>query len=81
MTEVTTAMAFHVIGLGCLWMGWLILANAPLPRQLRRGPAPTAEKGTPEAFGLFWMDQYAWFGVTLSVVGIVLPALALFGVV
>jgi hypothetical protein len=62
-------------------MGWLVLANAPLPRQLRRGPTPVAEKGTPAAFGLFWMDQYGWFGVTLAVLGIVLPVLAFLGVV
>ena len=77
---VTLAQTLTVIGLGCLWMGWLILANAGLPRQLRRGPQPTAEKGTPEAFGLFWLDQYSWFGVTLSVVGIALPVLATVGV-
>ena len=77
---VTLAQMLTVIGLGCLWMGWLILANAGLPRQLRRGPQPTAEKGTPEAFGLFWLDQYSWFGVTLSVVGIALPVLATVGV-
>ena len=77
---VTLAQTLTVIGLGCLWMGWLILANAGLPRQLRRGPQPTAEKGMPEAFGLFWLDQYSWFGVTLSVVGIALPVLATVGV-
>jgi hypothetical protein len=81
MTGVTLAQAFCFVGLGCLWMGWLVLANAPLPRQLRRGPTPVAEKGTPEAFGLFWMDQYGWFGVTLSVLGVVLPVLAFQGFV
>jgi hypothetical protein len=81
MTEITTAEALYVIGLGCLWAGWLVMGNAPLPRQLRRGPTPKAEKGTPEAFGLFWMDQYAWFGVTLGVLGITLPVLALLGLV
>ena len=81
MTGVTLAQTFCVVGLGCLWMGWLVLANAPLPRQLRRGPTPVAEKGTPEAFGLFWMDQYGWWGVTLSVLGVVLPVLAFLGFV
>ena len=70
MATICTDLTFLVIGLGCMWMGWLVLGNAPLPRQLRRGPTPTAEKGTPEAFTLFWMDQYAWFGVTLSVGGL-----------
>jgi len=81
MAGVTLAQAFCVVGLGCLWMGWLVLANAPLPRQLRRGPTPVAEKGTPEAFGLFWMDQYGWWGVTLSALGVVLPVLAFLGFV
>jgi len=53
----------------------------PLPRQLRRGPVPRAEKGTPEAFGLFWLDQYAWFGITLSATGIILPALVFLNLV
>ena len=76
---VTMSQTLTIVGLGSLWMGWLILANAGLPRQLRPGPQSTAEKGTPEAFGLFWIDQYCWFGVTLSIVGITLPVLAALG--
>jgi len=81
MPDVSPGMTLLVTGLGCLWMGWLILANVPLPRQLRRGPVPRAEKGTPEAFGLFWLDQYAWFGITLSATGIILPALVFLNLV
>ena len=32
---------------------------------------PTAPKGSPEAFGLFWIDQYGWIGLTLLVGGLV----------
>ncbi len=53
------------IGLGALWLGWQIVWVAPLPRQLRRGEVPTAPKGSPEAFSLFWIDQYGWLGLAL----------------
>lgn len=59
-----------IIGLGILWLGIQIVWVAPLPRQLRRGAVPTAEKGSPEAFGLFWIDQYGWIGLLLCVGGI-----------
>lgn len=65
-------------GLGCLWLGWQIVWVAPLPRQLRKGTVPTAPKGTPEAFGLFWIDQYGWVGLTLCVVGAVLAGAGAF---
>ena len=58
-----------VCGLGAIWLGVQIVAVGRPPRALRRGPQPTAPKGTPEAFGLFWIDQYGFIGVTLAVVG------------
>lgn len=58
-----------VVGLGALWLGAQIIWVAPLPRQLRRGEVPTAEKGSAAAFGLFWIDQYGWIGITLAVAG------------
>ena len=61
-----------VVGLGAAWLGTLIVWVAPLPRQLRRGDVPTAPKGTPEAFGLFWIDQYGYIGLTLTFVGVLL---------
>ena len=66
-----------VIGLGAIWHGLGNLVVGGLPRQLRKGPQPTAEKGTPEAFGLFWMDQYAYIGLTLTVGGLALIGFAL----
>ena len=60
-------------GLGCLWLGGQIVWVAPLPRQIRRWRGhtdiPTAEAGTPAAFGLFWIDQYGWIGICLCVTG------------
>jgi hypothetical protein len=61
-----------IIGLGGIWHGLGILVVGGLPRQLRKGPQPTAEKSTPEAFGLFWLDQYAYIGLTLAVGGLAL---------
>lgn len=58
-----------IVGLGAIWLGAQIIWVAPLPRQLRRGEVPTAEKGSAAAFGLFWIDQYGWIGLTLCVAG------------
>ena len=65
-----------IVGLGALWLGAQIVWVAPLPRQLRRGEVPTAPKGTPQAFGLFWIDQYGYIGLTLALGGVLL---AIFG--
>jgi len=61
-----------VTGLGAVWLGTLIVWVAPLPRQLRRGEVPSAPKGTAEAFGLFWIDQYGYIGLTLTIGGLLL---------
>jgi hypothetical protein len=72
MTELTTAAWLAIAGLGSIWLGWQILVVAGLPRALRGGDTPTAEAGTPEAFGLFWLDQYAYIGLTLTLAGVAL---------
>jgi len=64
-----------VLGLGAAWLGGQIVWVAPLPRQLRRGEVPRAEKGSAAAFGLFWIDQYGWIGLTLLTGGILLVVL------
>jgi hypothetical protein len=60
-----------IVGLGAAWLGIQIVAVGRLPRALRRGPQPTAPKGSPEAFGLFWLDQYGTIGLGLAVGGLV----------
>ncbi len=60
-----------VLGLGGLWHGLQIIWVGGLPRQVRRGDTPTAPKGTPEAFGLFWIDQYGYIGLALALGGTV----------
>jgi len=65
-------------GLAALWFGPQILAVGNLPRQLRKGQVPSAPKGTTEAFGLFWMDQYGYIGLSLVVVGAILLAAGIF---
>ncbi len=62
----------RIAGLGAVWLGMQIVWVAPMPRQLRRGEVPTAPRGTPEAFGLFWLDQYGYIGLTLAAAGIAL---------
>ena len=66
-----------IIGLAGMWHGIGILIVGGLPRQLKKGEQPTAPKGTPEAFGLFWMDQYAYIGLTLTFGGLALVLISL----
>jgi hypothetical protein len=66
-----------VVGLGAIWHGVQIVWVGGLPRQLRRGETPTAPPGTPEAFGLFWIDQYGYIGVLLAVAGALMVAAGL----
>ncbi|MFK7914843.1 MAG: hypothetical protein AB8B93_13080 [Pseudomonadales bacterium] len=65
-------------GLGALWLGLQIIWVAPTPRQLRRGPVPSAEPGSDAAFMLFWIDQYGWLGLTLAASGALLALIGAF---
>lgn len=58
-----------IVGLGAVWLGWQIVWAGRLPRQLRSEVVPPPEDPQ-EAFMLFWLDQYGWIGVTLSVLGV-----------
>jgi hypothetical protein len=58
------------LGMGMAFHGLLILWVGGLPRALSPGESPTAEKGSPEAFGLFWLDQYSYIGVVLTLAGL-----------
>lgn len=54
-----------IVGAGAAWLGSQISIVGGLPRALRRGQKPSAPRGSREAFGLFWLDQYAVIGLTL----------------
>lgn len=66
-----------ITGLGTLWLGLQIVAVGGLPRFLKRGEVPRAAPGTPQAFGLFWLDQYSVIGLLLSGVGAALAVAGL----
>ncbi|MCP5180226.1 MAG: hypothetical protein H6993_19195 [Pseudomonadales bacterium] len=72
MAHLQLADWLIISGCAGLWLGVQIILNGRLPRQLRRGPTPSAPKGSPEAFGLFWIDQYGYIGLTLAVGGLLL---------
>ncbi len=57
------------VGLGFIWHGVQIIWVAPTPSQLKRGP-PEFEPGSAGAFNRFWIDQYAWIGIGLTVLGL-----------
>lgn len=78
ITPLTLSHWLMIVGLGCLWLGGQIVWVAPIPRQLRRKPVPTARPGSPEAFGLFWIDQYGWIGLVLCGLGLVLLGVGVF---
>jgi len=63
---------FVITGLGAAWLGWQIVAVGGLPRAIRPRDEPPVAKGSPEAFGRFWLDQYGFLGLTLLVGGVAL---------
>lgn len=56
-------------GLGLIFQGALITWVGGFPLSLR-GKLPKAEKGTPQAFGIFWIEQYRLIGLSMTVVGV-----------
>ena len=58
------------IGLGAAFQGLLIIWVGGLPNALRPGESPKAEPGSPQAFNIFWMDQYRFIGLALAVAGL-----------
>ena len=76
MADITLAHWLGVAGAGAVWLGALIVWVGGLPRQLRRGEVPRAEPGSAQAFTLFWLDQYSFIGIALTIAGM---ALALWG--
>jgi hypothetical protein len=61
-----------IAGMGALWLGVQIIWVAPLPRQLRQDRGAAAVKGSARAFGLFWLDQYGYIGLSLTAAGALL---------
>ena len=74
MADVSAAQWIAIIGLGAVWLGAQIALVAGLPRALRRGDVPRADRGSPQAFMLFWLDQYSVIGLALTGAGIALAA-------
>ena len=75
MATVSMMQWLMLLGFGSLWLGVQIAVVSGGPRMFQRAAPPLADKGTPQRFGQFWIDQYAWIGVTLALVGVVLVAL------
>lgn len=70
-------MLIVAIGLGLLWHGAQIVWVAPTASQFKRN-LPRVEPGSDAAFNRFWLDQYAWIGIALSVTGVVLVLIGIF---
>lgn len=72
VADIDLAQWLGIAGLGAVWLGVQISVVAGLPRVMRRGDVPTAERGSPQAFMLFWLDQYSIIGLTLAISGVAL---------
>ena len=63
------------LGLGCVWHGAQIIWVAPTPRLLQRDldkqNRQDKEVDPARAFQIFWLDQYAWLGIALTVLGVI----------
>lgn len=57
------------LGLGLLWQGLLILWVGGIPLAIAAPRTPRPDKGTPEAFSFFWLEQYRFIGLTLAIAG------------
>lgn len=68
----------QALSLGMMFQGSLILWVGGFPLSLQ-GRLPRAEKGSTEAFGIFWLEQYRVIGFCLTLMGTGLIALILAG--
>ena len=75
MADVTTLQWLLLLGCGMFWLGVQIAVVSGGPRMLQKDAPPLAAKGTPQRFGQFWIDQYAWMGISLSAGGLALIAM------
>jgi hypothetical protein len=64
-------LVWLVVAAGCIWHGAQIIWVAPTPTQLRKHK-PVLAKGSSQAFQVFWLDQYAWIGICLVLLGLIL---------
>lgn len=72
------AFWFMALGLGLVYQGVMILWVAGLPYAFRSEEKPTAPAGSAAAFGIFWIEQYRYIGLTMALAGI---GLAIWGYV
>jgi len=64
------------LGLGLMFQGLLIIWVGGFPLSLQ-GKLPKAEKGSPQAFGIFWIEQYRLIGFAMTVIGLGLVGLGM----
>lgn len=67
------------VGAGCIWHGAQIIWVAPVP-SLFDSAATKPPPDSPQAFQVFWLDQYAWIGIALVGLGVVLLGVVFLGV-
>jgi hypothetical protein len=63
-----------LVGAGLIWHGAQIIWVAPTPTQFLR-QKPVVEPGSAQAFQVFWLDQYGWIGIVLTLAGVAIIVL------
>ena len=67
---VSMSIVLLSLGAGCIWHGLQIVWVAPTPSQLRRERSVDSKpRDAAQAFQIFWLDQYAWMGISLTALG------------
>ena len=77
-------LLLFAVGMGLLWHGLQVVWVAPVPSQLRKGTGDEGQgrsdledpadekKRQARRFQIFWLDQYAWIGIILVAMGLVI---------
>ena len=62
-------------GVGCAWHGLQVIWVAPRARLFQsaqeKARLQAVAADSAQAFQVFWLDQYAWIGIVLTVIGLV----------
>jgi hypothetical protein len=72
MAGIGTNEWLAICGLGALWLGWQVFMVAGFPNAFRARREPPPNEDPSVAFQRFWAEQYRFFGLTLSIGGVLL---------
>ncbi len=72
MADIDTNEWLVICGLGAVWLGWQVFMVAGMPNAFRARRTPPTNEDPAVSFQRFWAEQYRFFGLTLSIGGVLL---------